>query len=343
MRIFLGSSREASRTGLLRRIAGWIEACGHEPLRWDDPGVFPPGSYTYPTLRRLAREVDGAIFIFAEDDAVWYRTDKAMQPRDNVLIEYGLFSSALGETHVAICRSGNPRTASDLFGITSIGISQGMYVRAETEIAEWLKGIEAPDPGTIAMEQLSSPFQASGKRSLFLKGTELVRRAQSRVALVAKTPIILMGPRPYDGTNSPVSYEAEQYATYLALIERSSNGNSPDFLCVASRPRVLEDVRAYHQTPLPGRMRSSYERIHSRSADVVPASRMRFRWHEDASPMTFLVCDDDFMIWFKDGSGESVWITAHDEVIARALFSRAESTALRRNLDDVLHEFDELS
>src|SRR5689334_23314630 len=114
MRIFLGSSREASTTGLLRRVAGWVESCGHEPLRWDEPGVFPAGSYTFPTLRRVAREVDGAIFVFAEDDKVWYRTDKAMQPRDNVLLEYGLFSGTLGEGRVAICRSGSPRTASDL-------------------------------------------------------------------------------------------------------------------------------------------------------------------------------------------------------------------------------------
>jgi hypothetical protein len=341
MRIFLGSSREASNTGLLRRIASWVEACGHTPLRWDEPGVFPPGAYTFPTLRRLAREVDGAIFVFSEDDTVWYRTDKATQPRDNILLEYGLFSATLGESHVAICRSGDPRTASDLLGITSIAVSQMTFVRAETQIAEWLKGLEAPDSGTIAMEQLSSPFQASGKRSLFLKGTELVRRAHIRVALVAKTPIILMGPRPYDGANRPISYEAEQYATYMALIEGCSGGNPPDFLCVASRPCVLEDLRTYRQTALPGRMRESYRNIHSRSAEVMPGSRIRFRWHHGAAPMTFLVCDDDFMIWFKDGSGESVWITAHDEVIARALFSHAEKIAEERRVDDALRDFDE--
>src|SRR5579863_2839699 len=217
MRIFLGSSREASSSGMLRRVAGWIEACGHSPLRWDDPGLFPAGAYTFTALRALAQNVDGAVFVFSEDDHVWYRGDKVSQPRDNVLIEYGLFSATLGDNRVAICRSGSPRSATDLDGITFIPVSPTTLVRAEIEIAEWIKRLEMPDPGTVSMEMLSSPFQASGKRSLFLKGTELVRLAKHRVALVAKTPIILMGPRPYDGSSPPISYEQEQYSMYWAL------------------------------------------------------------------------------------------------------------------------------
>jgi hypothetical protein len=171
----------------------------------------------------------------------------------------------------------------------------------------------------------------------------LVRRAQGRVALVAKTPIILMGPRPYDDASPPIYYETEQFTTYLDLIQRSSNGQAPDFLCVASRKSILEDLRTYGRTSLPRRMRESYIEIHSRSADVLPGSRVRLRWHEGGAPMTFLVSDDDFMIWFKDGSGESVWITAHDEVIARALYSHAETIAEARESEEVLRDFDGLS
>lgn len=343
MRIFLGSSREASASGLLRRVASWIEACGHTPLRWDDPGLFPAGAYTFPALRTLAQNVDGAVFVFSEDDHVWYRGDKVPQPRDNVLIEYGLFSATLGESRVAICRSGSPRAATDLQGITCIVISPTTLVRAEIEIAEWLKRLEAPDPGTVSMEMLSSPFQASGKRSLFLKGTELVRLAGHRVALVAKTPIILMGPRPYDGSSPPISYEQEQYSVYWALIERSSQGNAPDFLCVASRPCVLEDLGSHKRSPLPGQMRDRYLEISRRSAAVMEGSRMAFAWHDNAAPMTFLVCDDNFMIWFKDGSGESVWITAHDEMIARALYSHAQAIAGTRDDQEILGDFDRAS
>ncbi len=342
MEVFLGSSREASETGLLRRVAGWIEAAGHRPLRWDEPGVFPVGAYTFSTLRQLAQRVEAAIFIFSEDDEVWYRTDKATQPRDNILIEYGLFSAALGEGRVIICRSGQPRTATDLLGITCINVSASTIVRAEIEITDWLRRLQAPDPGSLVLEQLTSPFQASGKRSLFLKGTELVRRARSRVALVAKTPIILLGPRPYDGASSPISYEAEQLATYQDLINQSCTQGTPDFICVASRACVLDELREYKHTELPRRVRENYKQLHACVKGVRLSSGMRLHWHEGAAPMTFLVSDDDFMIWFKDGSGESVWITAHNEVIARALYSNAEAIGEDRAVDEVLHDFAEL-
>lgn len=328
---------------MLRRVAGWIEACGHTPLRWDDPGLFPAGTYTFAALRKLAQNVDGAVFLFSEDDHVWYRGDKLSQPRDNVLIEYGLFSATLGESRVAICRSGSPRSASDLQGITFIAMSPATFVRAEIEITEWLKRLEVPDSGSLSMEMLSSPFQASGKRSLFLKGTELVRNARHRVALVAKTPIILMGPRPYDGSTPPISYEQDQYSVYWALIERSSQGRAPDFLCVASRPCVLEDLRSNRNSLLLDQMRDRYMEITRKSAVAMDESRLTFAWHDDAAPMTFLVCDDNFMIWFKDGSGESVWITAHDEVIARALYSHAQAIARTRDDQEILGDFDQAS
>lgn len=56
MRIFLGSSREASESGLLRIVAAWIEQEGHEPVRWNAPGVFPAGAYTFQlSARSLVR------------------------------------------------------------------------------------------------------------------------------------------------------------------------------------------------------------------------------------------------------------------------------------------------
>lgn len=356
MQIFLGSSREASASGMLRRIAVWIEACGHTPVRWDDPGVFPPGTYTFQVLQRLAKTVDAAIFIFSDDDKVWYRTENTTQPRDNILLEYGLFSAALGEERVAICRSGNPRMAADLLGITYINITENRVARAEDEIVKWLTriaGLESdrriadPEPestsaANIVMEHLDSPFQASGKRSLFLKGTELVRRARNRVALVAKTPIILMGPRPYDGSGPPRSYEKQQYDAYMNLIKVSSQGSAPDFICVASRPCVLADLEAYSHTPLLRQARSRYIDIDQRSVNASARSRMTFGWHADAAPMTFLVSDDSFMIWFKDGSGESVWITAVDEVVSDALWSNAQTISGTLTAGEVLRDFDNL-
>jgi hypothetical protein len=341
LKIFLGSSREAVETGLLRRVASWVEAARHEPVRWDDPGVFPPGAYTFTTLRQVARQVDGAIFIFSEDDELWYRTDKVTQPRDNVLIEYGLFAAALGEGSVIFCRVGKPRTATDLSGITYVDVSAETLVRAEISVTDWLGRLQTSNPGSLLLERLSSPFQASGKESLFLKGTELVRKASRRVALVAKTPIILIGPRPYDGSDSPISYEANQLSSYQTLMNKSSNGSLPDFICVASSISVLEELAQYRHASLAEKMHKNYTQL--QAACSKPGSHMRIRWYEGTAPMTFLVSDDDFMIWFKDRSGESVWITAHNEVIARALYAHADSIAKERSLEDVLRDFAKFS
>ena len=68
----------------------------------------------------------------------------------------------------------------------------GRLATAQIEVESWLKGLadSAVDWSQSAiLERLGSPFQSSGKRLLFLTGTDLIKRAKKRVALVAKTPI----------------------------------------------------------------------------------------------------------------------------------------------------------
>jgi len=341
MNIFLGSSREALESGLLLTVATWVEAEGYKPVRWDEPQAFPAGSYTFAALRELARKVDGAIFVFSEDDDVWYRMDKVSQPRDNVLIEYGLFSGTLGEDRVIICRSGAPRTATDLLGITYVDMSELRLARAQMTVVDWLRRLKAPEAGAMLLERLNSPFQASGKQSLFLKGTDLLRRARRRVALVAKTPIVLVGCRPYDDSDTPYSYEAEQLEIYKSIVEKSSADGRLNFICIASRTALLAELHAFSHTALARRVHDNYLLLQAKAASS--RSRMRLRWYEGSAPMTFLVSDDDFMIWFKDGRGESVWITAHDEVVSRALYSLAEEIGDELKTADVLREINSAS
>src|SRR6266516_4329714 len=104
MRIFLGSSQEAVTRGTMGEIAVWIERFSHEPVPWNKPGLFLAGTYVFSRLLEISKEIDGALFVFAEDDRVWYRGDLTTQPRDNVLIEYGLFAGALGINRVVLCR-----------------------------------------------------------------------------------------------------------------------------------------------------------------------------------------------------------------------------------------------
>jgi hypothetical protein len=84
----------------------------------------------------ISNQVDGAILIFAEDDKVWYRDSEARQPRDNVLVEYGVFASTIGRHNVIIALHQTPRVPTDIAGITHIDASRAERARAEIKL--WL-------------------------------------------------------------------------------------------------------------------------------------------------------------------------------------------------------------
>jgi hypothetical protein len=135
MKVFLGSSTES--LDHLGEIAMWLEQSNLEPVPWNSPTLFLPGENTFLKLIEISKTVDAAVFIFAEDDKVWYRADTVSQPRDNVLLEYGLFVGALGPKRAIICRSGKPKAATDLQGITWIDTSPGFIQRAQVQLKAW--------------------------------------------------------------------------------------------------------------------------------------------------------------------------------------------------------------
>jgi hypothetical protein len=135
MRIFLGSSTES--VALMETVAAWIDQSGYTPLPWNQPGLILPGRDIYTELFALTRKVDGAIFIFGEDDEVWYRKEQFQQPRDNVLLEYGLFTGSLGMERAVICLSGTPKRPSDLVGLKYI--DYGHPAVAKIELKTWLE------------------------------------------------------------------------------------------------------------------------------------------------------------------------------------------------------------
>lgn len=137
----------------MRWVAACIEDCDKKPLPWDEPGLFPPGHQTFLRLIDLSEEVDAAIFIFSEDDKVWYRGDAATQPRDNVLIEYGLFAGRLGPQRAIICVNGRPKPSADLHGLTYVDISENRRSRAKIELNLWANRLTS-DPVDPAMLRL---------------------------------------------------------------------------------------------------------------------------------------------------------------------------------------------
>lgn len=146
MKIFIGSSSEAAKRDAITNLAYWLESLGHTPVRWDDPGVFLPGQDIFARLIEIAREVDAAVLIFSEDDQVWYRNAQVTQPRDNVLLEYGLFAGVTGPSRVIVGREGSPKNPADLAGLVHLDLSPERQAFARAQLHRWLQSIGSATP-----------------------------------------------------------------------------------------------------------------------------------------------------------------------------------------------------
>lgn len=120
--IFIGSALESQETAAA--IARGFAAKGYKPLRWWQE--FPAGEFTFDTLEKLAGSVDGAIFVCSADDKVWYRGKEDREPRDNVILEYGLFVSRLGRQRTLIVKGDGVKLPSDLLGLGYHNLSKDL-------------------------------------------------------------------------------------------------------------------------------------------------------------------------------------------------------------------------
>src|SRR6185369_15703567 len=121
-RIFLGSSGQQQK--LLQGLTRGLEDVAHvEP--WTTS--FNPGTTTLERLLELAREVDFAAFVFAQDD--WTTNSPRTSdpsgsgqasPRDNVVFEAGLFGASLGMRRTFILHASGSKLPSDLLGLTCV-------------------------------------------------------------------------------------------------------------------------------------------------------------------------------------------------------------------------------
>lgn len=135
MRIFIGSSTEQS--GVMKQVSNCLKKHGHDPVPWNEAISLSKG-VLIDQLVDTSHEVDGAIFIFAEDDESLVRGKKKLQPRDNVIFEFGLFMGALGAGSVIFLRVGQAEIATDLRGVIYIHIPKSDLTKeAQKIIRDW--------------------------------------------------------------------------------------------------------------------------------------------------------------------------------------------------------------
>ena len=139
-RIFIGSSKEHSDVA---HVLQELLDDDFEVTVWEQ-GVFGLSTFTLPELVEQARRSDFGVFVFADDDIVRSRGTQASIARDNVVLEFGLFSGVLGVDRCFIVRPRRTKLhlPTDVLGMTvatydtdrSDGISPGALGAAAHKI-----------------------------------------------------------------------------------------------------------------------------------------------------------------------------------------------------------------
>ena len=115
--VFIGSSKES--LPVARAIRSNFDHDDFVVNLWTDR-VFGPSRFPIAELEKEVQEADFAALVLGTDDLVESRNEKFDAPRDNVILELGLFIGALSHerTFMIVPRGCNIKIPTDLFGLT---------------------------------------------------------------------------------------------------------------------------------------------------------------------------------------------------------------------------------
>jgi hypothetical protein len=118
-RLFIGSSKEGLDIALLLKekvdseCGDWIET-----EIWNDGSIFSLNKNALDSLLKAARKFDYGVLVASKDDISISRGVTKGAPRDNVLIEMGMFLGSLGLTRAFLLVEEETKLPSDYNGIT---------------------------------------------------------------------------------------------------------------------------------------------------------------------------------------------------------------------------------
>ena len=138
-RVFIGSSAESQ--SLAKRIQQEL-SCEYDCVLWYE-GFFSVGDYFYADLIQKIITFDYAIMVGGVDDLVTRISTQIQKnaPRDNIYLEYGLFSGILSPSRVLLLIDQSCVPASDLAGISLAQYNSDIHA---IELAcSWIKNKKA--------------------------------------------------------------------------------------------------------------------------------------------------------------------------------------------------------
>ncbi|HEY6140058.1 MAG TPA: nucleotide-binding protein [Thermoanaerobaculia bacterium] len=119
--VFIGSSTE-NRT-FAQKVAVAMRDLHDVKIRaWWHDGVFRENETFIESLEREADGATSAVFVFGGDDEAEIREERYRIPRDNVVLEYGLFVGKVGRPRVAIIQLDDAKIPADLQGMKVIQV-----------------------------------------------------------------------------------------------------------------------------------------------------------------------------------------------------------------------------
>jgi len=139
-RLFVGSSSESLH--LAEAIQANLEKVADVRL-WNQD-LFRVGNSTLEDLLRLISDFDYAAFVWSADDSVMSRGASYLTPRDNVILEAGMFYGGLGRDRVFLLvpQLEKPKVPSDLLGISHLFFRQPTDSNYRAALGPACKNIE---------------------------------------------------------------------------------------------------------------------------------------------------------------------------------------------------------
>lgn len=149
---------------------------------WYDD-FFELGNYVFHDLIQKAVSYDYAILIGGEDDKVvrLQTNDEKLSPRDNIYLEYGMFSGILSTNRILFLLHKNCRVASDLAGMTLkiYDCEETAIHHTQTWIQDMLTGKRTKVFSALDIELLPTVGIAVGYYYNFVKPPlEMLRQTQ---------------------------------------------------------------------------------------------------------------------------------------------------------------------
>ncbi len=132
--VFIGSSKEGFPVAAA--IQATLNCAEVEAVLWTT--LFEPGDLTIEALDQKSFDFDFAVFVFSSDAVVESRGLKTLAPRDNLLLEFGLFVGRMGRDRVfyAFRSSDRLKLPSDLAGTTGVEYAESGVFGIEPAIGK---------------------------------------------------------------------------------------------------------------------------------------------------------------------------------------------------------------